>query len=81
VRGPRQIGKTTAQLQVLGDLLESGVPGHAILRLQADELEQGVVQEAQVLSNAFAADVRFERPLRLARERFFRRISSGSIKA
>ncbi len=38
VRGPRQIGKTTAQLQVLGDLLERGLPGRTILRVQADEL-------------------------------------------
>jgi predicted AAA+ superfamily ATPase len=38
VRGPRQIGKTTAQLQVLSDLLASGVDGRSILRVQADEL-------------------------------------------
>jgi predicted AAA+ superfamily ATPase len=38
VRGPRQIGKTTAQLHVLEDLLAQGVDGRAILRLQADEL-------------------------------------------
>jgi len=38
VRGPRQVGKTTAQLQLLADLLARGVPPRNILRLQADEL-------------------------------------------
>ena len=38
VRGPRQIGKTTAQLQVLQDLLNRGVPASHILRVQCDEL-------------------------------------------
>jgi predicted AAA+ superfamily ATPase len=38
VRGPRQIGKTTAQLQVLQDLLSRGVLPRNILRIQADEL-------------------------------------------
>ncbi len=38
VRGPRQIGKTIAQMQVLGDLLSSGVPSRNIFRIQADEL-------------------------------------------
>jgi predicted AAA+ superfamily ATPase len=38
VRGPRQIGKTISQLQVLGDLLKSGVPPRNIFRIQADEL-------------------------------------------
>jgi predicted AAA+ superfamily ATPase len=38
VRGPRQIGKTTAQMQLLQDLLERGVPPQNILRVQADEL-------------------------------------------
>lgn len=40
VRGPRQIGKTIAQLQVIGDLLQAGVPPQNILRLQADELPE-----------------------------------------
>lgn len=40
VRGPRQIGKTTAQLQVLQDLLDSGVPPRNIFRVQADELTE-----------------------------------------
>jgi uncharacterized protein len=38
VRGPRQIGKTTALLHVLQDLLDRGVPPRNILRVQADEL-------------------------------------------
>lgn len=38
VRGPRQIGKTTAQLQVLSDLLKKGVPRTHVIRVQCDEL-------------------------------------------
>jgi len=38
VRGPRQVGKTTAQLQVVSDLLQAGVPPRNIMRFQADEL-------------------------------------------
>ncbi len=38
LRGPRQIGKTTAQLQVLHDLLEEGIDPRRILRLQCDQL-------------------------------------------
>lgn len=40
VRGPRQIGKTTAQLQILQDLLDRGVPPRNIFRVQADELPE-----------------------------------------
>ena len=40
VRGPRQIGKTTAQLQVLQDLLDRGVPPPNVFRVQADELPE-----------------------------------------
>jgi hypothetical protein len=40
VRGPRQIGKTTAQLQVLNDLLERGVRPSHLLRIQCDELPE-----------------------------------------
>jgi predicted AAA+ superfamily ATPase len=40
VRGARQIGKTTAQLHVLEELLQSGVPGQNILRVQFDELPE-----------------------------------------
>ena len=38
VRGPRQVGKTTAQYQIISDLLEEGVPPTNILRVQFDEL-------------------------------------------
>jgi predicted AAA+ superfamily ATPase len=38
VRGPRQIGKTTAQLQVIEDLLKRGVPPRHIFRVQTDQL-------------------------------------------
>jgi predicted AAA+ superfamily ATPase len=40
VRGPRQIGKTTAQLHLLQDLLDSSVSPECILRVQCDELPQ-----------------------------------------
>ena len=38
VRGPRQVGKTTAQLHVIDDLLAQGVPRTHILRVQFDEI-------------------------------------------
>lgn len=38
VRGARQIGKTTSQLHVLSDLLDRGVPGRRILRVQFDDI-------------------------------------------
>jgi predicted AAA+ superfamily ATPase len=40
VRGPRQVGKTTAQLQVIEDLLASGVDPRRIFRVQCDELPE-----------------------------------------
>ena len=39
VRGPRQIGKTTAQFQIIQDLLDEGVDPKRILRVQFDDLE------------------------------------------
>src|SRR3990172_7129963 len=39
VRGPRQIGKTIAQMQVVDDLLNNGIPGNNVLRVQTDELQ------------------------------------------
>ena len=39
VRGPRQIGKTTAQFQLIQDLLDEGVDPKSILRIQFDEIE------------------------------------------
>jgi len=49
VRGPRQIGKTTAQLQVLSDLLDDGTPPRQILRLQCDELAELDALEEPIL--------------------------------
>ena len=40
VRGPRQIGKTTAQLHWIEGVLKSGVAGHRILRVQFDDLRE-----------------------------------------
>jgi predicted AAA+ superfamily ATPase len=40
VRGPRQIGKTTAQGHVIRDLLDAGVEGQRILRVQFDDLSE-----------------------------------------
>lgn len=40
VRGPRQIGKTTAHLQLLSDLLATGVSPRHIFRVQCDELRE-----------------------------------------
>lgn len=39
VRGPRQIGKTTAQFQIIQDLLGEGVDPQRILRVQFDDLK------------------------------------------
>jgi predicted AAA+ superfamily ATPase len=38
VRGARQIGKTTSQMQVLNDLLMNGTPSTHLFRVQFDEL-------------------------------------------
>ncbi len=38
IRGPRQIGKTTLQMQVIRDLLDTGIAPARILRVQFDEL-------------------------------------------
>jgi predicted AAA+ superfamily ATPase len=40
VRGPRQIGKTTAQLHFVEDLLGAGMEGRRILRVQFDDLRE-----------------------------------------
>lgn len=40
VRGPRQIGKTTAHMQVLQDLLDAGLSPECILRVQCDDLPE-----------------------------------------
>src|SRR5713101_7274411 len=38
IRGPRQIGKTTLQLQLIKSLVEQGVAPQRILRVQFDDL-------------------------------------------
>jgi len=38
VRGPRQIGKTTAQMQLIGDLLAQGVSPGRVFHVQFDEI-------------------------------------------
>ena len=38
IRGSRQIGKTTSQLQVIKDILEKGIPPRHICRIQFDEI-------------------------------------------
>ena len=38
IRGPRQIGKTTLQLQLIQELMKRGVAPSRILRVQFDEL-------------------------------------------
>ncbi len=53
IRGPRQVGKSTMQLQVISDLLDEGVPPRHIMRVQFDELtyanpvEQPILQIVQ----------------------------------
>lgn len=49
VRGPRQIGKTTASLQVIEDLLGRGVHPSRILHVQFDELPALTGSEEQIL--------------------------------
>ncbi|MCX7048296.1 MAG: AAA family ATPase [Candidatus Sumerlaeota bacterium] len=38
VRGPRQIGKTTAQLHLIQDMLDRGIRPERIFRIQFDDL-------------------------------------------
>ena len=53
IRGPRQVGKSTMQLQIISDLLQEGVPPRHIMRVQFDELayahpvEQPILQIVQ----------------------------------
>ena len=50
VRGPRQVGKTTAQFQIISDLLGEGVPATSILRVQFDDLASLGKMEEPILS-------------------------------
>ena len=59
VRGPRQVGKTTAQLQIIHDLLEEGVPPTSILRVQFDDLAslQGLEESILTISDWFQRNI------------------------
>lgn len=50
LRGPRQVGKTTIQEQLIQDYLKQGVFPHRILRLQFDELPPLRELETPILS-------------------------------
>ena len=50
VRGPRQVGKTTAQLQVIERLLAAGVKPKLIMRMQCDELPSVAGEHEQLLA-------------------------------
>ena len=50
VRGSRQIGKTTACLHVISDLLEKGVHAKRILRIQFDDIESFRIGKDPVLT-------------------------------
>jgi predicted AAA+ superfamily ATPase len=49
VRGPRQVGKTTAQMQIIADLLASGVDPRRIMRVQCDELSETESLQSPIL--------------------------------
>ena len=55
VRGSRQIGKTTAQFQIIEDLLQEGVDPRRILRVQFDDLAtlKGLVEPILRISDWF----------------------------
>lgn len=50
VRGSRQIGKTTACLQVISDLLNQGIPTKNIFRIQFDDIESFRIGKDPVLA-------------------------------
>lgn len=49
VRGPRQIGKTTAQLHFVEDMLRAGLGGRYILRVQFDDLRETADFDSPIL--------------------------------
>ena len=59
VRGPRQVGKTTAQFQIIVDLLDEGVPPTNILRVQFDELAslRGIQEPILTISDWFERNI------------------------
>ncbi|MDE0070995.1 MAG: ATP-binding protein [Caldilineaceae bacterium] len=70
VRGPRQVGKTTAQFQIIADLLEEGVSPTSILRVQFDELEslKGIREPIIAISDWFERHIASDRFNALAQE-------------
>ena len=70
VRGPRQVGKTTAQFQIIADLLAEGVPPVNILRVQCDELPslQKMAEPILAISDWFERQIAKKHFNALARE-------------
>ena len=59
VRGPRQVGKTTAQFQIIADVLAEGVPARNVLRVQFDELAslRGIEEPIIAIADWFERNV------------------------
>jgi predicted AAA+ superfamily ATPase len=59
LRGPRQVGKTTAQFQIISDVLGEGVPARNVLRVQFDELAslRGIEEPILAIADWFERNV------------------------
>ena len=59
LRGPRQVGKTTAQFQIISDVLGEGVPARNVLRVQFDELAslRGIKEPILAIADWFERNV------------------------
>lgn len=59
MRGPRQIGKTTAQFHIIEDLLKEGIAPTNILRVQFDDLEslRSIKQPILTISSWFERNI------------------------
>lgn len=59
VRGPRQVGKTTAQFQIIADVLAEGVPARNVLRVQFDQLAslRGIEEPIIAIADWFERNV------------------------
>ena len=70
VRGPRQVGKTTIQLQIIADLLNEGVPPTSIMRIQFDQLASTarLVDPILRITNWFEHNIATDRFNALARQ-------------
>ncbi len=70
VRGPRQVGKTTAQFQIIADVLAEGVPARNVLRVQFDELAslRGIEEPILAIADWFERNVTTARFNELAHE-------------